>query len=151
MLNGQKKFAESKIIEIFISTVKKVWQQKQGNSGELKMHFDPLKKQFIAHQVYQIVEQVRNPNKEIALNDELFQNKQVQIQENYLLLPVSLKEIINCKEVLPSFREALQRHYQTEWYQTFLPWQGKVVEGVIQEIHPQYCLVDLLDQKKIGY
>jgi hypothetical protein len=120
MPNKQKDFAESKVIEIFISTIQKVWQQKENNSGELKIHFNPLKNQFIAYQVYQIVEQINNPSKEVTLNDKLFQNKQAQIQKNCLLLPVNLKEIINYKEILPSFRESLQKYYQSEQYQTFL-------------------------------
>jgi hypothetical protein len=121
MLSEQKKLAESKVIELFILTVQKFWQQREGSSGELKVHFDSLKKQFIAYQVYQIVEQVHDPNKEITLKDKLFQNKQVQVQNNCLLLPVNLKEIINYKEILPSFRKNLQKYYQTEQYQTFLP------------------------------
>jgi hypothetical protein len=121
MLSEQKKLAESKVIELFILTVQKFWQQREGSSGELKVDFDSLKKQFITYQIYQIVEQVHDPNKEITLKDKLFQNKQVQVQNNCLLLPVNLKEIINYKEILPSFRKNLQKYYQTEQYQTFLP------------------------------
>jgi len=115
------------------------------------VHFDPLKNQLGAYRIYQIVEQVRDPSREITSSNKLLQNKQAKIQRNCLLLPVNLKEIINCKEILPSFRKALQKYYQTEWYQTFLPWQGKIVEGTFREVHSQHCLVDLLDQKKIGY
>ena len=93
MPNEQKKIPESKIIEIFISTIQKVWEQ--NSYGELKVHFDPLKNQLDAYQIYQIVEQVYDPGREITLSDKLFQNKQAQIQKNCLLLPVNLKEIIN--------------------------------------------------------
>jgi transcription termination/antitermination protein NusA len=149
MPSEQKKIPKSKITELFISTVQKVWEH--NSYGELKVYFDPLKNQLGAYQIYQIVEQVRDPSREITSSDKLLQNKQAQIQKNCLLLPVNLKEIINCKKILPSFRENLQKYYQTELYQTFLPWQGKVVEGVVREVHSQHCLVDLLGQKKIGY
>ena len=107
MSNEQKKIPESKIIEIFISTIQEVWEK--NSYGELKVHFDPLKNQLGAYRIYQIVEQVRDPSREITSSNKLLQNKQAKIQRNCLLLPVNLKEIINnCKGILPTFRNDIK-------------------------------------------
>jgi len=32
-----------------------------------------------------------------------------------------------------------------------MPFQGKIIEGIIQEAYHNYCLVDLLNGKGLGY
>jgi hypothetical protein len=150
-LAEREKIAESRVIELFISAIQEIYQQKVNDPKELRVTFDAEEKQFLAYQVYRIVEKVNDPNQEITSRNELLQEEKAQIQENCLLLPLDLKKITTYEEILPQFRLCLQKSQQKKWYEEFLPLQGKIVEGTVHEVYPRYCLVSLLGGKGIGY
>src|SRR5437588_46959 len=150
-LAEREKIEESQVIELFISAIQDIYQQKTTEPKVLRVIFDAEEKQFLAYQVYRIVEEVKDPNQEITAENELLQNKKAQVQEDCLLLPLDLKKIANYEEILRQFRLSLQKSQQGKWYKEFLPLQGKIVEGIVLEVYSHYCLVNLLGGKGIGY
>lgn len=168
-LAEREKLEESQVVELFISAIQEIYRQKTNDQKELRVIFDTNEKQFLAYQVYQIVEKVNDPNKEISTESELLQNKQAQVQENCLLLPLDLIKITSYEEILRQFRSSLQKSQQKKWYEEFLPLQGKIVEGVVRKVvitekkrsvywdkseevvQEDYCLVNLAGGKGIGY
>ncbi|RHZ37195.1 NusA N-terminal domain-containing protein [endosymbiont GvMRE of Glomus versiforme] len=149
-LAEREKIAESQVIELFIYAIQETYRQKANDPKELRVTFDEKEKQFLAYQVYRIVEKINDPSQEITSENELFQEKKAQIQEDCLLLPLDLKKITTYEEILPQFRLSLQKSQQKRWYEEFLPLQGKILEGIVQEVYPHYCLVSLLEGKGIG-
>ncbi|KLL04044.1 MAG: transcription elongation factor NusA [Mycoplasmataceae bacterium CE_OT135] len=150
-LADREKIEEDQVIELFISAIQEIHRQKATDSKELRVIFASKEKQFLAYQVYRIVEKINDPSQEITAENELLQNKKAQIQENCLLLPLNLKKIATYEEILRQFRLSLQKSQQKKWYEEFLPLQGKIVEGTIREVYSHYCLVNLLGRKGIGY
>ena len=147
-LAKREKFTEKEVIEILSLAIRDVYQQKNFTSGELKVIFDPEKNQFM---VYQVIEQVSDPGREITAEDKLFRSKKNLFQEGRLLRPLNLKKMANYEEILHQFRLSLQKSRQKKWFEEFFPLQGKIVEGTIQEAYHSYCLVSLLGGKGLGY
>ncbi|KLL03897.1 MAG: transcription elongation factor NusA [Mycoplasmataceae bacterium CE_OT135] len=150
-LAEREKIEEDQVIELFISAIQEIHRQKATDPKELRVIFDSKGKQFLAYQVYRIVEKINDHSQEITAENELLQNKKAQIQKDCLLLPLNLKKIANYEEILWQFRLSLQKSQQKKWYEEFLPLQGKIVEGTIREVYPRHCLVNLLGGKGIGY
>jgi len=111
-LAEREKIEESQVIELFISAIQEIYQQKATEPKALRVIFDSEKKQFLAYQVYRIVEEVNDPQLEITTENELLQNKKAKIQDNCLLLPLDLKKIVNYEEILRQFRLSLQKSQQ---------------------------------------
>jgi|SRR6185436_8666870 len=111
-LAEREKIEEGQVIELFISAIQEIYQQKETESKALRVIFDSKKKQFLAYQVYRIVEEVNDPNQEITAENELLQNKKTKTQDNCLLLPLDLKKIVNYEEILRQFRLSLQKSQQ---------------------------------------
>ncbi|CAH1764986.1 643_t:CDS:2 [Entrophospora sp. SA101] len=115
-LAEREKIEESQVVELFISAIQEIYQQKSTEPKALRVIFDEEEKQFLAYQIYRIVEEVKDPNQEITAENELLQNKKAKIQDNCLLLPLEdLKKIAR-----------------------------KIIEGTVREVHSRYCLVNLL-------
>jgi len=111
-LAEREKIEEGQVIELFISAIQEIYQQKETEPKALRVIFDSKKKQFLAYQVYRIVEEVNDPNQEITAENELLQNKKTKTQDNCLLLPLNLKKIVNYEEILRQFRLSLQKSQQ---------------------------------------
>ncbi|CAJ0747981.1 17040_t:CDS:1, partial [Entrophospora sp. SA101] len=108
-LAEREKIEEGQVIELFISAIQEIYRQKAIDPKELRVIFNTKEKQFLAYQVYQIVEKINDPGQEITAESELLQNKKAQIQDNCLLLPLNLKKIANYEEILRQFRLSLQK------------------------------------------
>jgi len=111
-LAEREKIEESQVVELFISAIQEIYQQKTTEPKALRVTFDAEEKQFLAYQVYRIVEEVKDPNQEITAENELLQNKKAKTQDNCLLLPLDLKKIANYEEILRQFRLSLQKSQQ---------------------------------------
>jgi len=112
-LAEREKNEESQVVELFISAIQEIYQQKSTEPKALRVIFDEEEKQFLAYQIYRIVEEVKDPNQEITAENELLQNKKAKIQDNCLLLPLEdLKKIASYEEILRQFRLSLQKSQQ---------------------------------------
>ena len=111
-LAEREKITEKEVIEILSLAIQDVYQQKNFPSGELQVIFDPEKEQFMAYQVYRVVEKVNDPTKEITTEDKLFQSKKNLFQEGHLLRPLNLKKTTDYKEILQYFCFSLQKSRQ---------------------------------------
>ena len=97
-LAEREKITEGEVIDILSLAIQDVYQ-KNFAAGELKVIFDPEKKQFIA---YQVIKQTEDDPIEEASTEK----GQLSLQ------PLNLKEIINYEEILQHFRLSLQRKRQ---------------------------------------
>jgi len=112
-LAEREKIEESQVVELFISAIQEIYHQKSTEPKALRVIFDAEEKQFLAYQVYRIVEEAKDPNQEITAENELLQNKKAKIQDNCLLLPLEdLKKIASYEEILRQFRLSLQKSQQ---------------------------------------
>lgn len=111
-LAEREKLAEKDIIEMLSLAIQDICRQKNSISGNLQITFDPEKKQFLAYQIYQIVDQVNNPDEEISVKDKLLQNEKNFCQEGRLFQLLDLKKMINYEEILTHFRFSLQSSRQ---------------------------------------
>ncbi len=100
-LAEREKIKEEEVIDVLSLAIQDVYQ-KNFAAGELKVIFDPGKKQFIAYRVNQVVKQAEDdPIEEVSV-----EKGQLPFQ------PLNLKEIINYEEILQHFRLSLQRKRQ---------------------------------------
>ena len=149
-LAKKEEIEEEEVVQLFITSVEKACQEAD-SSKKIEVVFDWEKKKFVAYQVYQIREKVSDPENEISQESPLIENQKNQVKGNCLFCPISLKKLVNYPNILQEFRFSLKKNQQKKSYQEFLPWQGKIVEGKIQEIHSHYCLVNLLNSSAIAY
>jgi len=147
----EREMEEDKVIELFSSVIQEFYQQKNDPRAELNLHFDPDQKKIFPYRVYKIVEEVNDPAKEISSQDEIIQKKKGKIQDGNLLVSIDLKELIDYQEFLKKIRSLLNQVQKEKWSKELLPYQGKIIEGEIREIHDDYCLVNLLGGKAVGY
>ncbi|CAI2193632.1 17049_t:CDS:2, partial [Funneliformis geosporum] len=101
-------------------------------SGDLQVTFDPEKKQFLAYQVHQIVDQINNPDKEILNDNQLLHDEKNFRQGEHLFQPLDLKKIINYEEILAHFRLSLQNS-RNEWLSRENPRLGQSQRFLVQE------------------
>ena len=107
-----EKITEKEVIEMLSLAIQDVYHQKNFASGELQVIFDLEKKQFLAYQVYQIVDRTNDPGKKITTGGKLLQRKKNLLQEGRLLQPLNLKKIVNYEEILQQFCFSLQKSRQ---------------------------------------
>jgi hypothetical protein len=135
-LAKREEITEKEVVDMLSLAIQEIYYQKKSASEKLSIIFDPEKKQFMT---YQTVKQVEN----YASEENLFQESKFQ--------PLNLKELTDYKEILQYFRLFLQKNRQKKLMEELQPLQGKIVEGTIQEVYHNYCLVKLLDRKELAY
>jgi transcription termination/antitermination protein NusA len=140
---------EKEIIDMLSLVVQDIYRQKKPTSGELKVTFDPEKKQFMAYHACHDVRKIKNPTEEFSTKSS--KKNFFQDQEHSQLQPLNLKEVTNYEEILKHLYLSLQRSRQKKLKEELMPLQGKIIEGTVQEVYHNYCLVNLPGGKGLGY
>lgn len=139
-----------KIIEIILNSFKEAYSESQESSSEIKISFDREKREFLACNIYQVVEKIDNDKKQILSSDKRI-NEDIKIVDGKVAINIDLKNLP--KSVGYKIRKKTQEFISylriEKQYQNFLPLKGEIVSGYIQSIHDNFCIVNL--GKGLGY
>lgn len=139
-----------RIIGIISKSFEDAYGEGQQSAGDLRIFFDDQEREFLAYNVYQVVEVVENPNNQILATDERI-NDEVKIVDGQVAINIDLKNLP--KTIGYNIRKNIQKLIfdlrKEKQYQNFLPLKGEIVSGNIQSVHDNFCIVNL--GKGLGY
>nr|CAG8484564.1 10664_t:CDS:2 [Entrophospora candida] len=139
--------SEDRIKEIIIESFRRSYCKKESSRAELNFKFNDG---LSVHRLYQIVEKVNDPEKEISKNDELL--KKGKVKNNKLFVPLDIKNFSNSlsDEIRKQLLGDLGEISKARQFKQFKPLEGQIVEGTIQKEQENYYLIKL-KKGGIGY
>jgi transcription termination/antitermination protein NusA len=137
--------SEDRIKEIIVESFRKSYCREENSRAELSFEFNAG---LSVHRLYQIVEKVNNPEKEISKNDELL--KKGQKRDGKLFLPLDVKNFSASlsNEIRKQLLGDLEEISQGRRFKVLKSLQGQIVKGTVEGTQGNYYLVRL--EKGIG-
>lgn len=137
---------DQRIREIIISAFRDSYCR--GENSYANLHFE-FNNGLLVYRIYQIVEKVNNPNREVTLDNELV--KAGKIKDNVLFCPINTKNLpfSLSQNIRKKIEEDLGKIQQRKEYETYATLQNQLISGNLQNIEDDYCLINL--GKGIGY
>ena len=138
--------SEDRIKEIIVKAFRRSYCKEENARAELNFEFNDG---LLVYRLYQIVEQVNDPEKEISKNDKLLKKGKIKGNQLFLSLDVKNFSISLSNEIRKQLLEDLGEIGQGRQFKLFKPLQGQLVRGVIQGTQENYYLVKL--EKGVGH
>lgn len=138
--------AEEKIKEIIINSIRKTYYKKESDKVDLHIEFD---KTLLVYRKYKVVPEVRDSEREIAVDSNLL--KEGKTKDNIFFLPLDIRSFslsLNY-EIKKQLQKDLGIIQEEKQYNFFKPFEGQLVRGSIQNVQENYYLVNL--GKGIGH
>lgn len=149
-LAKREEIDSKKIIEIVSNSFKDAYENSDESSSELNVYFDSEKKEFLAYNVYEIVEKINDISKEILKDDPRIEESE-KVVDGKVFFNIDLKNLpkligYKVRKNIEKFILELRKERQ---YQNFLPLKGEIVSGHIQSVQENFCIINL--GKGLGY
>ena len=139
--------SEERIREIIIESFQGSYCKEENSQAELSFEFN---NDLSVYRLYQIVEKVSNPEKEITKDNELL--KKGKVKDNKLFFPLDVKSFPTSlsNEIEKKLLGSLGEISKGRQFKQFKPLEGQIVEGTIQKEQENYYLIKL-KKGGIGY
>ncbi len=139
----------ARVIEIITQSFKDAYGGQEKDKS-VEICFNTAKESFTAYKAYEVVQEVNNPDNEVASNDERLNNG-IKVVNDRAFLPIDLKNLPKfiAYRIRKNIEKFIQEIRKEKQYYNFLPLRGEIVTGHIQSIQENFCIINL--GKGLGY